>query len=93
MRLRAERIASISHTVAHTLTEQRMVRSRPSSPDLAKQVEQIITEELMQEERLDADAREILKNYEREMEKGEVDSHRMFLMIKRQLAKERGIVL
>jgi hypothetical protein len=47
----------------------------------------------MIEDRLDAAVRQILDTYKTQIEKGQVDERTMFLMIKKQLAKERGMIL
>ena len=60
---------------------------------MAPKIEKIILDDLQVEDRLNAEVKEILKGYEREMEKGEVDYQKMFQMIKKQLVKERDLVL
>jgi len=54
---------------------------------------QTITEELMVEDRLNAEVRELMKNYETEIQRGGVDYQKMFTMIKNRLVKERGLIL
>lgn len=61
--------------------------------ELASKISQIITEDLMVEERLEAEVRQILKSHASEIQRGDADFHKMFLMIKKKLAKERGIIL
>ena len=93
MRLKKERIAALAHALADRLTERQAIRLRASKTDLVSSLEQIITDELMIEDRLDAEVRQILDTYKAQIERGQVDERKMFLMIKKQLAKERGIVL
>ena len=47
----------------------------------------------MIEDRLNDEVRELLKAYESQIERGQVDYQKMFQMIKRKLAKEREIIL
>ncbi len=55
--------------------------------------EELILDELMVEDRLNAEVREILKRYETEIEKGHLDYRRLFELTKQKLIKERNIVL
>ncbi|MEW6600867.1 MAG: DUF507 family protein [Nitrospirota bacterium] len=54
---------------------------------------ELILEELMAEDRLNAEVREMLKKYDAEIEKGRLDYRRLFEMTKQKLVKERNIVL
>jgi len=52
-----------------------------------------VTEELSIEDRLNAEVRQMLKAYEKDIERGNVDYQKMFTMLKSKLARERGIIL
>jgi hypothetical protein len=93
MRLKKERITALVQTLVDQLTEQQAIRLEASKAELISSLEQIITGELLIEDRLDAEVRQILETYRVQIEKGQVDERKMFLMIKKQLAKERGIIL
>ncbi len=56
-------------------------------------LEQVITTELGIEDVLNAEVRQMLKAYEKQIEQGQVDYQRMFTMIKTKLVRERGIIL
>lgn len=93
MRLKKDRIAALAQSVVDQLTEQKAVRLEVPRAEMIASLEQIITGELMIEDRLDDEVRRILETYRSQIERGQVDERKMFLMIKRQLAKERGIIL
>jgi hypothetical protein len=93
MRLKKERITALAQTLIDQLTEQKAIRLETSKAETISSLEQLITEELMIEDRLDAEVRQILETYRVQIEKGQVDERKMFLMIKKQLAKDRGIIL
>ena len=57
------------------------------------QLEEIMLEELMVEDRLNAEVRELLKKYDSEIEKGRLDYRQIFDMTKKKLVKERDIIL
>jgi hypothetical protein len=93
MRLRKERIQQIANKLAEHLFSEEMLSTAISKDQLSTKIEQIITDELAIEDDLNDEVRELLKAYESQIEKGQVDYHKMFSMVKRQLAKERGIIL
>ena len=93
MRLPKERVAALSKTISETLLNEKLIALRSKKEALAPKIEKIILDDLQVEDRLNAEVKEILKSYEREMEKGEVDYQKMFQMIKKQLVKERDLVL
>lgn len=93
MRLKKERIAALAQILVDHLTEQHLIRPEAPKADLVSSLEQIITDELLIEDRLDAEVRQILDTYKAQIDQGQVDERKMFLMIKKQLAKERGMIL
>lgn len=52
-----------------------------------------IMDELLVEDRLNAEVRELMKRYAAEIERGQVDYQKMFTLIKNKLIKERGLIL
>ena len=52
-----------------------------------------ITGELSVEDRLNAEVRDLMKQYEGEIQHGGVDYQKMFTMIKKKLVKERRLIL
>ena len=93
MRLTKERIQQISNNLAEKLFSKEMLSATLSKGQVGVKIEEIISDELMIEDRLNDEVRELLKAYEHQIEKGQVDYQKMFLMIKRKLAKERGVIL
>ncbi len=93
MKLSKERISYLSKILVNNLIDNRYLSPKISKEDLIERVNQIIIDDLMVEDRLNQEVKEILKSYEKEIEKGNVDYHKMFLMIKNKLVKERGLVL
>jgi hypothetical protein len=45
------------------------------------------------EDRVNAEVRQMLKIYEKQIEQGQVDYQKMFQMVKQKLVRERGIIL
>ncbi len=93
MRLTKERVHQIAYSLAEHLFAKQMLSVPFLKEETGAKIERLITEELMIEDRLNEEVRGLLKGYESQMEKGQVDYQKMFLMIKRKLVKERGIIL
>jgi hypothetical protein len=93
MKLSKERITTLSQALVDRLAQGGHIQPQANKADLVSALEQIITEELMVEDRLNEEVRQILKAYEAEIEKGNLDYHKMFHITKKQLVKDRGIIL
>ena len=83
----------MSESIAARLQQEGQVAIVGDPKALAEQIDHAILEELLVEDRLNAEVRQLLKAYEQDIERGHVDFQRMFTMAKSKLAKERGIIL
>ena len=93
MRLNAKRIHQMAATVVERLKARGLLRIEGKPEPIVHQLESAITTELLVEDRLNEDVREMLKQFEREFAEGRADYQRMFSMVKKKLINERGIVL
>ena len=93
MRLSKERIRHISESIAVRLQQEGQVARVGDHTAFVEQIDHAILEELSVEDRLNAEVRQLLKVYEQDIERGQVDFQRMFKMVKAKLARERGIIL
>jgi uncharacterized protein len=93
MRLSKERVRHIAETVVARLVQDGHVALSGAQKVLVEAVHQAVTDELMVEDRLNNEVRQLLKAYEHQIEAGQVDYQKMFTMIKQKLVRERGIIL
>lgn len=93
MRLTKERIRYVSTAILDRLKSQQLFEVTGSKDKLVDALEKAITDELSVEDRLNAEVRSMLKQYEAEFDKGRADYQKMFTMVKNKLVKERGVVL
>lgn len=56
-------------------------------------VRRVVTENLLAEEKIDADARALLLNHAKEIRDSASDYRRIFTLVKGKLARERGFTL
>ena len=93
MRLSKERVRHISESITTRLQQEGQVTIVGARKSFVEQINHAIFEELSVEDRLNAEVRQLLKAYEQDIERGQVDFQRMFTMVKTKLARERGIIL
>ncbi len=93
MRLNTIRIHQMAATVIERLEAQGLLQIQGKTDLVVQQLEAAITTELQVEDRLNADVREMLKQFDQEFAAGQADYQKMFSMVKKKLIKERDIVL
>lgn len=93
MRLSKERVHHMAETLAARLQQEGHVELRGDRKAFVHMLDQTMTEELSVEDRLNAEIRRLMKAYEDDIERGQVDYQKMFTMIKQKLVRERGLIL
>jgi hypothetical protein len=83
----------LAQEILEELLKREQVELAVAREQAVAAVEELILDELMVEDRLNAEVRELLKKYDSEIEKGRLDYRRLFDMTKQKLVKERNIVL
>jgi hypothetical protein len=92
MRLTAEEIQYVSRKIVKTLVGEEKLEV-DSEPRIVDGIARVITEELQIEDRLNEEVREVLIQHASEMERSNVTYTEMFKMLKKKMAREKGIVL
>ena len=93
MKLSKERVTVLAVSLVDKLIASGMVEPVGERKALAASLERVTLDELSIEDRINAEAKELLRKYESEIAKGHMDEHQVFLMIKKQLVKEKGAIL
>ena len=83
----------MAETLAGRLVQESHVVLTGTQKAFIESLDQVVTHELLIEDRLNSEVRQLLKAYERQIETGQVDYQKMFTMIKQKLVRERGIIL
>ena len=92
MRLAADEIEFISRKIVKTLVAAGKLEV-DSEPRIVELLVGTITAELAVEDRLNEEVREVLLQHSGEIERSNMSYSDMFKMVKKKLAKEKGIVL
>lgn len=93
MKIKKERITMLSRSIVGGLIDKGFIIPSVPKDTIVSRLENTITAELMIEEKLNDEVREILKTHSKEIEQGSVNYNRMFQMVKKKLVDDRGIVL
>jgi len=92
MKLRKRQIETITDNIAEELTGEGAV-SCEDIDELKSLIRRQITEDLMIEDKLNDEVRQILEAHSSEIRQGSIEYHKMFKLVKEKLAKERNIIL
>jgi hypothetical protein len=92
MRLTPNEIEFISRKIVKTLLAEEKIEV-DSETRIAEGIAKVITDEMLVEDRLNEEVREKLVEHAAEMERSNITYTEMFKMLKRKMAKEKGIVL
>jgi len=93
VRLLIERIRHMAESLASRLEQEGHLEVVGDRKAFTEALDRVIKEELSVEDRVNAEVRQLLKAYEKQIEQGQVDYQKMFLMVKQKLVRERGIIL
>lgn len=92
MRLRKRQIESIVENIAEELTREGSIKCQDIE-EFKTLVRREITEDLMVEDRLNEEVRQILDEHSSQIRQGSIEYHKMFRLVKEKLARERKIIL
>ncbi len=92
MRLNKNEIEHIAFAIVRNLLKENIIRVLEKN-QVVEHVKNLITEEFLNEEKLDQEVREILNQHRDKIRKENIEYQTMFRMIKTKLAKEKDIVL
>lgn len=93
MRLSKELIKQIAEAIANNLESRGVAKLAVPKHVLAGRIGEIITKDLLAEDRLNDEVKKLLGSYEGEITRGGMDYRKLFELTKQKLAKERKIVL
>ena len=83
----------IAKKIIDDLLAKALIASKVPVEELTAEAEHLIMDELMAEDRVNDEVREILKKHTGEIEKGRLDYRKMFELTKKKIIEERGIVI
>ena len=93
MKLKKEQVAKIAHQVAENLKTKKLVTLKCSEAQYFGTIEAVIQKNLDDERAIEDEVKKLMDKYQAQIASGAIDPQRMFMMMKKQVAKERKFVL
>ena len=93
MRVPKSWVPLLAKKVAENLAAKDMVRVAVPMDKFIAKTEELIMEELMVEDRVNEEVRELLKKHASDIERGRMDYRKLFELTKQKLVRERNLVL
>lgn len=93
MRIPKSWVPIMAKKIIDNLIAREMITPKIPVEKLIEQADAIILEELMLEDRLNNEVRELLKKHETDIERNRMDYRKLFELTKHKLVKERNLVL
>lgn len=93
MRIPKTWVPIMAKRIIENLIAHEMITPKIPVEKLIDQADAIILEELMLEDRLNNEVRELLKRHETDIERNRMDYRKLFELTKQKLVKERNLVL
>lgn len=86
-------IQHLASAIANNLESKGMVEYDVAKTAIVEKINDVITRNMLEEDKLNKDVEKMLAAHEAEIAKGNMDYRKVFELTKQKLAKERGIVL
>jgi len=93
MRIPKSWVPIMAKKIVDNLIAKEMIIPKIPVEKLIERADAIILEELMLEDKLNNEVRELLKKHETDIERNRMDYRRLFELTKQKLVKERNLVL
>ena len=93
MRIPKSWVPVMAKKIVNNLIAKEMITAKIPVEKLVERADAIILEELMVEDRLNNEVRELLKKHETDIERSRMDYRKLFELTKQKLVKERNLVL
>ncbi len=93
MRIPRSWVLPMARRIVEDLLREGYIESQVSEEELVEATKELLMEELTVEDRLNEEVREILKQFEHEIETKNLDYRKLFEMTKQKLIRERNLIL
>ena len=93
MRIPKSWVPVLAKQIIEDLLRKEVLELNASQEQVTQVIGELILEELMVEDTINDEVRDMLKQYDAEIEKGNLDYRRLFEMTKQKLVKERNIII
>ncbi len=92
MRLKEAQVKSVCQKVLLTLRSKQLINLKKVESDVLAKMEEIFIKDLKVEDEINREAEKLLEQYTRTMG-DKIDKNKMFQMIKKQLIKDKNVII
>lgn len=93
MRIPKSWVSIMAKEIIEDLTKKKLIELMSPKDEVVKFLDELMLDELMVEQRVNEEVRELLKKYDREIESGRLDYRKLFELTKQRLVRERNLIL
>ena len=93
MRIPKTWVSLITKKVVDGIISKQLITPRIPIAQLLSNTEELIMDELMAEDRINDEVREMLRKHNLAIERGKVDYRKLFELTKQKIVKERNLIL
>lgn len=93
MRFKREEIAGMAVLILKNLKEGGLIQPQAAEEKILAAVESVVFQNLEEETAIEDEVKKIMEQYRSQIASGSVDPQKIYMMIKKQVAKERKFVL
>ena len=93
MKISKEQIQYICEKVVRQFKEQNLINFKAEEQKVINRMIQAFEQNLQQEAQIDQEVNKLLLQHQREIESGAMSRNKLFIMMKKKLAKEKGFIL
>ena len=93
MRIPKTWVSLITKKVVDGIISKQLITPRIPIEQLLSNTEELIMDELMAEDRINDEVREMLRKHNSEIERGKVDYRKLFELTKQKIVRERNLIL
>ena len=93
MKLRKEEISKLAGLILKNLKDHGLIVSKSSDGELLSKIDGIILKNLEDEAAIEEAVRKLMDQYRAQIASGAIDPQKMYMMMKKQVAKERKFIL
>lgn len=93
MRWKREEVAKLATLIFKGLTEKKVAVVRGTSEEVISRIAATISHNLEEEESIEEEVKKIMERYRAQIASGSVDPQKAYMMIKKQVAKDRKFIL
>jgi len=93
MRLKKEQILKISQQILKAIQEKKLATLKVGTDVILARIQKAISDDLIAEDRLDDDVEKIMGQYRSMIASGQMNEQEVFQKIKKQLIKDRKMVI